>query len=401
MDKESRFVTGIDIGSAYVRAVVGSIAADGAINIVGYKEVESAGMRRGIVADLAGPATAIDAALQEAETMSGQKIDNAVVSVNGVHLLSTKTDGMVAVGGAEHEINTEDLARVDEMATTGKLPANRKILDLIPYSYALDGQGGIKDPLGMTGARLEIKANVISGLVPYCASLEKAAEMAAVKVDRLMPSVVAAAQAVLSQQQMENGVAVVDIGSATMGVAVYDDGDLQYVGVIDQGSNDITNDLAMVLKTDLVVAEEIKRRFVTGAFNASEKDIVVKRGREDLAFKRAEVDEIVEARLDEMFGAVRKKLKEAGYDRRLPEGVVLVGGGAKLRDIEVYAKDKVELMAKVGAPSGMGGLKDVVEKSEWTAAVGLMLSAAKSGEGVVAKKRKGGGGLLKKIFSKF
>jgi len=170
--------------------------------------------------------------------------------------------------------------------------------------------------------------------------------------------------------------------------------------VIDQGSNDITNDLAMVLKTDLVVAEEIKRRFVTGAFNASDKDIVVKRGREDLAFKRAEVDEIVEARLDEMFGAVRKKLKEAGYDRRLPEGVVLVGGGAKLRDIEVYAKDKVELMAKVGAPSGMGGLKDVVEKSEWTAAVGLMLSAAKSGEGVAVKKRKGGG-FWKRVFSKF
>ena len=398
-----RFVTGIDIGTGYVRVVVGSMTVEGGINVVGYKEVESAGMRRGIVSDLAGPATAMDLALKEAETMSGCRIDTAVVSVNGVHLLSTKTEGMIAVGGAEHEITRDDLGRVDEMATTGKLPANRRILDLVPYSYALDGQGGIKDPLGMMGARLEIKASVVSGLVPYCAGVVKAAEGAAVAVERLIPSVMAAAKTVLSERQKENGVAVVDIGSATIGVAVYDNGDLQYVGVVEQGSNDITKDLAMVLKTDLEIAEEVKRRFVTAAFNGSDKNIVIKRGRDETSFTRADVDEIVEARLEEMFMAVRRKLKEAGYDRKLPEGLVLTGGGANLRDIETYAREKVELMARVGVPVKLGGLGDALEKPEWAGAVGLMLSGAGSEEVSVRKKSKSGGvsGFLKRIFSKF
>lgn len=407
MDDKSRFVTGIDVGTGYVRAVVGAVNAEGAINIVGYKEVESAGMRRGIVTDLAGPALAMDRALKEAETMSGHPIDSAVVSVNGAHLLSTKTDGMVAVGGAEHEINVEDLARVEEMATTGKLPANRRILDLVPYSYALDGQGGIRDPLGMTGSRLEIQANVVSGLIPYCSSVEKVAQGAAVAVEKMIPSVMAGARAVLSEKQMENGVAVIDIGSATTSVAVYDNGDLQYIGVVEQGSNDITNDLATMLKTDIAVAEEVKRRFVTGAFDAGEKDIVVKRGRAEMVFKRKEVDEVAEARLDDMFSAVRKKLRDAGYDRRLPEGVVLVGGGARLRDIEVYAREKVELMARIGAPSGLSGLGDALEKSEWATAVGLMMAGVRMGGGSVAKKKQKGGGkggilsAIKRFFSKF
>jgi len=405
MEEKSRFVVGLDIGTGNIRAVVGSVGRDGRVSVVGYNEAASGGMRKGIVVDLAGPASAVDAALKPVEDMSGVQVDAAILSVNGEHILSTKVEGMIAVGTTEHEIDEADLDRVDVMAVTGKIPANRETLALVPHSYVLDGQGGIKDPLGMRGSRLEVRANVISGLTPYCENVRKAAELAKVSTQRLVPSVVAAARAVLSERQMENGVGVIDIGAATTGVAIFDEGDLQYVGVVPKGSNNVTNDLAMVLKVEPEVAEEIKCRFVTGMFGANEKDVVVRRGRDELKFSRPEVDEVVEARLEEIFGDVRKELKKAGYDKRLPEGVVLTGGGARLRDIEVYAKEKMELAARIGAPLELGGMGEDIAKPEYATAVGLMMVGVQSGEAVTQKKsekktKKSTGG-LKKILNMF
>jgi cell division protein FtsA len=399
-DEISRYIVGLDVGTESIRAVVGSVGRDGAVSIIGYNESANSGMRKGVVVTLAGPAAAVDVALAEVERMSGHEVNEAVVNINGSHVLSTKTEGMIAVGAVEHEISALDLARVDEVAATGKIPANREILDLVAHGYALDGQGGIKDPLGMTGSRLEIKASVVSALVPYCQNVRKSTEMAHVRTEKLIVGVVAAARAVLSERQMENGVGVVDMGASTTGVACFEEGDLQYVGVVPMGSNNITNDLAMELKTDPEVAEEIKRRFVSGSFEAGDKDIVVKRGRDELTFKRAEVDEIVEARLEEIFDAVRRELKKAGYDRRLPEGVVLVGGGAKMRDIEVFAKARLELAAKVGAPAGLAGVGAEVEKPEYAVAVGLMLSAI-GGKTAAKAAKKGGKGIFGKILASF
>jgi len=258
----------------------------------------------------------------------------------------------------------------------------------------------------MKGSRLEVRANVISGLIPYCENVRKAAEMAKVTTQRLIPSSVAAARAVLSERQMENGVGVIDLGAATTSVTIFDEGDLQYVGVVPKGSNNITNDLAMILKTEPEIAEEIKCRFVSGVFGASGKDIVIKRGREELKFTRSEVDEVAEARLEEIFGDVRKELRKAGYDKRLPEGVVLTGGGAKLRDIEVYAKEKMELAARIGVVPELGGMGEAVAKPEYAAAIGLMLMGARSGEmggqkKSVEKKGKKNAGVLRKLLNMF
>jgi cell division protein FtsA len=400
MDEVSRYSVGLDLGTSGVRAVVGSVGKDGKISIVGYGEVHNSGMRKGLVANLSGPAQAMDTVLADVEKMSGYEVNSATISVNGTHILSTKTDGMIAVGPMDHEINEEDLYRIEDVAVTGKIPANREILELVPHSYALDGQGGIKDPLGMTGSRLEVKANVVSALMPYCQNVRRAAEMAKVATNRLIPSVVAAARAVLTEKQVENGVGVVELGAATTSVAVYEDGDLQYVGVVAIGSNNITNDLAMQLKTDPDVAEEIKRRFVSGSFDGGEKDIVIKRQREELSFARAEVDEVAAARLEEIFEAVRKELKRAGYDRRLPEGVTLVGGGARMRDIDVFAKKVLELAVRVGEPKSLGGVSESIEKPEYAAAVGLMLIDSEE-RVVVSKKTRKKGGSIKKLFSKF
>ena len=410
MDNDKRFVTGLDIGTENVRAVIATVNKDGAVAIVGYNEGKSAGMRKGIPANLTGPAESIDKMLGEAERMGGYEVRSAYVSINGSQVLSTRTEGMIAVGTVEHEIDFQDLDRVEDVAVTGRIPANRDVLDVVPLEYALDGQGGIKDPLGMSGARLELRANVISALTPNCENLKKATLAADVKSEKLIPGVVAAARAVLTERQKENGVAVIDMGGATTGVAVYEEGDLQYVGVVPAGSNNVTNDLAIVLAIDPEMAEEIKTRFITGDFD-SDKSQVIKvggGGKTDRAFDRKEVEEVVKARLEEIFAEVRKKLKSAHYDQRLPEGIILTGGGAKMRDIDLFAKHCLEAAVKVGVPQGLGGVSEAIEKPEYATAVGLALLAAeenpidaKPGKKSAKLPKLKSPGFFKKIFSKF
>lgn len=414
MDNDKRFITGLDVGTENVRTVIATVNKDGVVAVVGYNEGKNAGMRKGIPANLTGPASSIDRMLGEAERMSGYDVKNAYVSINGSQILSTRTEGMIAVGTVDHEINNEDLDRVEDVAVTGRIPANRDVLEVVPLEYALDGQGGIKGPLGMSGARLEIRANVISALTPNCENLKKATMAADVEAKRLIPSVVAAAKAVLSEKQKENGVAVIDMGAATTSVAVYEEGDLQYVGVVPAGSNNITNDLAIVLAIDPEMAEEIKTRFVTGNFDSDKNPIIRigKEGKMERTFERKEVEDVVKARLDEIFGEIRKKLKAAHYDQRLPEGIILTGGGAKMRDIEVCAKNALEASVKIGIPKGFGGVFEAIEKPEFAVAAGLALIAAedstfdfsvsqKSKKSKKSLKLPAAPNFLKKIFSKF
>lgn len=411
MDETSRYAIGLDVGTENVRAVVLSVSKGGELAVVGYNEGKSAGMRKGMVANLAGPAGAIDKMLGEVEHMCGRNVDSAYVSVNGSQIQSTRTEGMITVGVVDHEIDDNDLARVEDVAVSGRIPANCQVLDVVPLEYAIDGQRGIKDPVGMSGTRLEMRACVVSALTPNVENLRKAAENADVAVQRVIPSVVAAAKAVLSEKQMENGVAVIDLGAATTSVAVFEEGDLQYVGVVPAGSNNVTNDLAIVLAIEPELAEEIKSRFITGDFS-SEKSAVIKIGKdkEERVFDRKEVEEVAKARLEEIFGEIRKKLKAAKYDQRLPEGVVLVGGGAKMRDIDVFAKNVLETSAKIGTPKGLGGVANDIEKPEYATAVGLALFSVEDGGRVVEpkksfkkkkSKKENNGSFIKKIFSKF
>lgn len=412
MDENRHFVTGLDVGTENVRAVIATIDKNNTIAVVGYNEGKSAGMRKGVPANLAGPASAIDKMLGDAERMGGYDVRNAFVSVNGSTVISTNTEGMIAVGTAEHEINCDDLDRVEDVAVSGRIPANRDVLDVIALEYALDGQGGIKNPLGMSGARLEMRACVVSALTPNCDNLKKATMTADVNADRLIPSVVAAAKAVLTEKQKENGVAIVDLGATTTSVAIYEEGDLQYVGVVPIGSNNITNDLAIVLAINPELAEEIKTRFITGNF-ATDKSPVIKIGKNnERAFDRKEVEDVVRARLDEIFSEVRKKLKSAHYDQRLPEGIVLTGGGAKMRDIEVYAKQCLEAAVEIGVPKGLKGVSEAIEKPEFAAAVGLAMYAAENSQispsqgKKVKKNHKNSPNLkpvdfIKKLLSKF
>ncbi|MCB9819838.1 cell division protein FtsA [Candidatus Nomurabacteria bacterium] len=419
MQENSRYAVGLDIGTTTVRCVVGHLDDSGGTpTIVGVGSAPNTGMRKGVVSHLQGPSAAIDKALGEAERVSGYQVDAATVSINGQHILSTKADGMIAVGAMDHEVNVEDIARLEEVATVGKIPANREVLQVVPHDYRLDGQDNIKDPIGMTGTRLEVRANVVSVLLPHLNNLEKAADMAKVNAHTIVPAVLAAARSVLDESQVENGVAVVDIGGSTTSVAVFEEGDLQFVSVIPVGGINITNDLAIGLKTDPEVAEKVKLTHARLGNRDGSSGVSVKIGKQTHSFDSSDVDEIVEARLEEVFESVQKELKRAGKSGQLPSGVVLTGGTANIRGIADFAKEQLGLAARVGKPSGFGGVADGVSTPEFATAVGLMLGEAEGDLGSantgkrnknVAKKGTlpgksslaGATSSVKKMFSRF
>ncbi len=389
MQESSSYAVGLDIGTTKIRTVVAHIdSSTGVPTIVGIGQAATTGMRKGVVVNLQGPGQAIDAALGEAERMSGYQVHGATLSVNGAHILTTHADGMVAVGALDHEINFEDLDRIKEVATLGKVPANRDILDVVAHAYKLDGQDNIKDPIGMTGTRLEIDAHVVSALTPYLVNVEKAADSAQVQPHSIIPTAVAAARAVLNEQQRENGVAVIDLGGSTTSIAVYEEGDLQYVGVVPIGGINLTNDLAIGLKTDPEIAEEVKLKHACAVSHSDAAGVSVKHDGEIHTFKTEEINEITEARLEEIFDGVQFHLKKAGRAGTLPGGVVLVGGGAKLKHITEYAKEALGLAARLGHPAGFGGVAEDIDKSEFATAIGLMLIDAEQSS---HNKPKGGG----------
>jgi cell division protein FtsA len=357
---------------------------------------------------LTGPAQAIDDALGEAERMSGYQVDVATISINGSHILSTHADGMIAVGSANHEITDEDIIRIEEVATVGKVPANREILEVIPHTYKLDGQDNIKNPVGMTGTRLEIDAHVVSVLAPHLLNLQKAAETAKVSPRSIIIAGVAAARAVLTEQQIENGVALIDIGGATTNIAIYEEGDLQFTAVIPIGGVNITNDLAIGLKTDPEIAEKLKLEHASAISRREASGVSLEYEKEIYSFQTADIDEIVEARLDEIFEAINKELNRAGRAGKLPNGAVLTGGTANLKGIADYAKESLGLAVRIGVASGYGGVADGIDKPQFATVLGLMLIDAEAGDsGKQANKSRGKGvlsggvGMIYKLMGRF
>ena len=374
MQEVSRYAIGLDVGTTTVRAVVGHTDTPGkAPTIIGVGQYENTGMRKGTVVNLVNTAQAIDKALEAAERMSGHQIHEATVSINGSHIVGMSSRGVIAVGTTGHEINLDDLARVEEAATVVQLPANREILQVTPRSYQLDGQDNIKDPLGMTGVRLEVDAHVITALGPHLKNLQKACEMTETVAHHTVLASLAAARAVVSDQQTENGVVLIDLGGTTTGIAVYEEGDLQHVAVLPVGSVNITNDLAIGLKTDLHIAEQVKLQHAQATGSRKDGKLTVKLDKSAHDFDASDVDEIVEARLEEIFELINKELKSIGRAAKLPGGVVLTGGGAELKGIADYARESLQLSARVGKPSGLGGVAEQVESPQFATALGLML----------------------------
>lgn len=372
MQEHSRYAVGIDVGTYKTRCVVAHLDSNNLPKIIGVGEAPTTGMRKGVVVSLEGPAKAIDTALGKAERMSGYQVNEATISINGTNILSTHTNGMIAVGGVNHSITPDDLMRIDEVATLGKIPANREILEVVPHSYILDGQANIKNPVGMTGTRLEVDANVISILAPDLHNLTKSADGAKVTPHNIVVSGIAAAKSVLNDSQKENGVALIDIGGSTTNIAIYEEGDLKFVSVIGVGGVNITNDLAIGLKTDPEVAEKVKLSHGSALVRRDHAGVSIKHDGKIENFDSRDIDEIIEARLEEIFDGIIREFKRAGMNGKLPSGVVLTGGTARLPHITEFAKEHLGVAAKVVENAGFTGVAEGLEKPEWSTAIGLM-----------------------------
>ena len=371
--KPQHFV-GIDIGTSEVRCVVGMHdPKNGHPSVIGFGSSKNHGMRRGMVVHVDEVADAIAGAVNEAERRAGVPIRMAAINVNGSHVSGIDSQGVIAISAVNKEITAEDRMRVDDAATIVNLPQNREIVQYFAKSYSLDGQKNIKDPVGMHGVRLEVDAHIVTAFTPNMKSLELAVSKAAIHPTQRSVSSLASAEAVMSRQQKEAGTLLLDIGAGTTNLIVFEDGDIQYISVIPIGGQHITNDLAIGLRTDLDVAEEVKLKYGTLRDTHKVASRVIKSEKSNETFISDDVKMIIEARIDELFDMIEKELNKIKRSRKLPGGVVLTGGSAKLPGIVEYAKEKLQLSARVGKIHSIGGLVDTIEDPTYATAVGLMV----------------------------
>lgn len=366
---------GLDIGTSHIRCVVGMLDPHGGNvpSIIGHGEAPNQGMRRGAVVHVDDVADAVVKAVTEAERISGTPIKHATVNVNGSHVSGINSEGVIAISTANREITPEDRLRVEEAATIVSLPANREIIQFFAKNYSLDGQKNIKDPVGMHGVRLEVDAHIVTAASPNLRNLDQVLEKAEIAPTHHTVSGLAAAEAVLTRQQREAGTVLLDIGAGTTNLIVFEDGEVQHVAVLPIGGQHITNDLAIGLKTDIDIAERVKLEHANLRDNAKKTTATVKIGTKTHSFDFEEIIMVVEARVDELFDYVHKELQKIKRAGKLPGGVVLTGGVSKLPGLDEFAREKLQLPARIGKLHNIGGLVDTVEGQDYITVVGLML----------------------------
>jgi len=375
-DQSPIYYYGIDIGTQSVRCVVGIQDQNdpSKLSVVGHGSATTSGMRKGVITHVDEVSEAIIQAVTEAERVSGSNIDSATVNINGSHIQGSNSRGVIAISTANKEIAPEDRLRVEQAAATIQMPPNRQIVEVFSKSYRVDGQDNIKDPVGMEGVRLEVDTHIVTAATPNVKNVNLVLEYARIQPNRYTLSSLASAESTLNRQQKESGTLLLDIGAGTTNFVVIEDGEVQHVAVIPMGGIHITNDLAIGLKTDLDIAERVKIEYGsledegTGSSHVTVEHKDVKH-----EFNTDDVRLIIESRVDEIFEYVEKELKKIHKSQKLPGGVVLVGGTAHLVGIADFAKEKLQLAARIGSISQISGLIDTIDNPSYTTAIGLMM----------------------------
>jgi cell division protein FtsA len=387
MAKPQDYYVGIDIGSSKVGVLIGHADEQGALEVVGRGSAPNRGTRRGNIVNVDATVEALKAASEEAEVMAGVEISRAWVGVAGVDTRSVNSRGMVSVARKDREIGAADVKRVLDAAQSAPLPSDREILHAIPQEFLVDEQGGIADPVGMLGSRLEVNVHLVTGNVTRSKTLLTCVNRAGIEVIRMVFEPLATAEAVLSADERELGALLVDIGAGTTDFAWFGDGEVYHSAVLPIGAGHFTNDLAMVLRTPFAEAERIKTRkgcCLAGLVTDEEGIAVpsVAGGAERVVPKR-ELCEILQPRAEEMFTLLRDDLRKHGFDEPPRGGVVLTGGGAQLDGLLEMAEQIFDASVRYGVPQGLGGLVDVISSPAWSCASGLLLygRAAEQSEG--------------------
>lgn len=373
-----KIVASLDIGNFKIRTVVAVIDEQSPVpNIIGVGLSPSTGLRKGAVIDVEETINSISASLEDAERMAGEPINHVFLGIGGNHIESLNSRGVIAVAQAENEITEDDVDRVIEAAQAVTIPSNRRILRIIPKTFTVDEQKGIKYPVGMTGIRMEVETLIVTGFDPTIKNLEKCVLQSGVDIDDIIPTCLAPAEAVLSKRQKELGVVVVDIGCGGTTVSVFEDGSTLYTSVIPVGGENVTNDVAIGIRTSIDTAEKVKIEYgstIPEDVNDRETiDLSLISKIDNHQVSKKQVVEIIQARYHEIFLLVKDELAKIHRDGMLPAGVVLTGAGAKMPGIIDMARELLNLPAQIGFPQNYDGVVDKIDDPSYATAIGLLI----------------------------
>jgi cell division protein FtsA len=402
---ESRIITAIDIGTTRVRALIAeSDDKGGAPIFMGYGAMAAAGLRRGVVVNMEKTVKSISKAVEDAELMAGAHIESAVAGIAGDHLRSINSRGVAAVSRSDNEIGEADIKKAVDAACTVAIPSDREIIHVLPQQYIIDDQSGIRNPVGMTGVRLEVDVHIVTAAETSAKNIYRSLEHCEIKVEHLVMQSLASAYAAVSPEEQELGAVLIDIGGDLTDVAVFFDGSIRHSGVAPLGGKNITNDIAIGLRTTVEQAEQLKMAHgsaMTSLVDAEEMmEVMGVAGRASRSISRNVLASIIQPRVEEILSLAAREIKKANAPDALAAGIILTGGGALLPGIVDLAEQALDMPAKLGIPRGIEGLPDNMTTPEFATVIGLINYGFKHGSGWEAR-RGGLRGLLRKFENWF
>ena len=387
-------IVGLDIGTSKVVAIVGQSSADGTMEIVGIGSQPSRGMKKGVVVDIEATVRSIQRAVEEAELMAGCHIHTVYAGIAGSHVRSLNSHGIVAI--RDREVAQADIDRVIDAAQAVAIPADQKTLHVLPQEYVVDNQEGVREPIGMSGVRLEAKVHLVTCAVNAAQNIEKCVRRCNLEVDDIILEQLASAHAVLTEDERELGVCIVDIGGGTTDIAIFTEGAIRHTANIPIAGDQVTNDIAMALRTPKQHADEIKIKYACALSQLAGADETIKvpsvGDRPPRTLSRQNLAEVVEPRYDELFTLIQAELRRSGFEDLIPGGIVLTGGSSKIEGAVDLAEEIFHMPVRLGSPQGISGLIDVVKNPIYSTAVGLLLYGQRmEKDGTSARALAGGG----------
>lgn len=381
MSRSDSIVCGLDVGTTKICAIIGELNADGAVDIIGVGTSPSRGLRRGVVVNIDLTVSSIKKAMDDAELMAGRRSESVFAGISGGHIKGINSHGVIAI--KNREVTTNEVARVIDAARAVAIPLDREVIHILPQEFVVDDQGGIREPVGMAGVRLEAKVHIITGAVSAAQNIIRCAHRSGLTVNDLVLQQMAAAEAVLSPDEKELGVALIDIGGGTTDLAVFIEGAIQHTAVIPVGGDQLTNDIAVGLRTPTGEAEKIKKRYGCALANLVNRDETIHvpgvGGRQPRVLAKSVLAEITEPRLEEILGLAKREMEKYNILRSVASGIVLTGGSVAIQGVAELAEQIFDMPVRLGYPVGVSGLVDVVNSPVYATGVGLALWGTRHG----------------------
>jgi len=385
MAKGNPMIVGLDLGTTKIATIVAEVDPDNNLRVVGVGTSPSDGLRRGVVVNLDKTVQSIVKAVEEAELMAGVKVEAVYAGIAGDHIRSINSKGVIAVSRQGNEITRQDVERVIEQAKAVAIPMDREIIHVIPQDFIVDDQHGIRDPVGMSGVRLEAEVHIVTGAVTSAQNIYKSIERAGLRVIDLVLQPLASSLSVLNDDERELGTALLDVGGGTTDLALFFEGSIRHTSVVGLGGNNVTNDIAIGLRTPASQAELLKKKQGCAMQSLVKQDEMIKvpgvGGREEREVSRQVLASIIEPRMEEIFSLTQREIKRTDYADLLAAGVVLTGGTASMQGMAELAEQIFNLPVRIGYPQGVGGLVDSVKDPIHATGVGLVLYGFQEGEG--------------------